>query len=123
MYSIASGPNAGRLADVRSLNLSPAAAVTADSYSAAVEIGDRAVARLTLTLVSITGSGSDAIDVVIQTSPDGTTYYTSAAFTQLTAAGAETKCFLLDRYVRAYFNVTDGGGGVSAVLTLTGETV
>ncbi len=121
MYTIASGPFAGRQANVQALNLSPGAAVTADSYSAAFELGDRAVARLTLDVTALTGG--DALDVVVECSHDGTTWYTSGSFTQATGVTAETKCFLLDRHVRAYYNVTDAGGGVSATFTLTGETV
>jgi hypothetical protein len=109
----------GRAADTQDIDLSPleGAAVTVDGYSAVLELGDRRVARLVLDVTSV--SSGDTVDVTVQTSRDGVTYYTAGTFTQVTAAGTERKLFMLDRYVRAYFDV--GGSGVSIACTLTGE--
>lgn len=117
--------SSGRWADTQDLNLNPSegAALTTDGYSAAVEVGDRAVARLRLLTTSV--SSSDVVDVTIQTSHDGVTYYTSGTFTQVAttidATWDQRKTFLLDRFVRAHYNVT--GAAVSIAITLTGEAV
>lgn len=108
----------GRWADTTDLDLSPAAEVTEDGYSDPVELGDRAVARLTLAATAATGT-DPTLDVTIQTSSDGTTYYDAGAFTQLTATGSEQKLFMLDRWVRAHFEV--GGTTPSFTVTLKGE--
>lgn len=109
----------GQFADVEPIVLNPleGAAVTVDGYSAVLELGDRALARLTLAATSV--SSGDTVDVTIQTSPDGVNWYTSGTFAQVTAPGSESKLFLLDRFVRAHFDV--GGSGVSIACTLAGE--
>jgi hypothetical protein len=109
----------GQYANTEAVVLSPAAALTEDGNSASLELGDRAVARLTLAATAV--SAGDTLDVTVQTSRDGTTWYTSGTFTQVTTTGSETKCFLLDRFVRAAYNVT--GSDVSITCTLTGEAV
>lgn len=111
----------GRYADTEEISLNPleGAAVTTDGYSDVLELGDRGVARLTLDATSV--SSGDTLDVTVQTSRDGVTYYTAGTFTQVTAQGAESKLFMLDRFVRAHYNVT--GSGVSIACTLTGEAV
>lgn len=109
----------GQWADTIDLKLNPleGAAVTTDGYSAIVEVGDRAIARLVLDATVV--SSGDTVDVTVQTSRDGVTFYTSGTFTQVTAVSAESKVFLLDRFVRAHFNVT--GAAISIACTLTGE--
>lgn len=109
----------GRYANTEPLSLSPSAALTEDANGASVELGDRAVARLTLAATAV--SAGDTLDVTVQTSSDGSTWYTSGAFTQVTTTGSETKLFLLDRFVRAVYNVT--GSDVSITCSLTGEAV
>lgn len=106
----------GRWADTVALDLSPSAPIAVDGNSSAVELGDRAVARLTLSVTSV--SPSDVLDVTIQTSPDGTNWYTSGTFTQATTTGSERKLFQLDRYVRAAYNVTGSAAAASAVGTV-----
>jgi len=111
----------GIFADVEAINLNPleGAAVTKDGYSAVLELGDRGEARLTLAATSV--SSADTLDVTIQTSPDGSddSWYTAGTFSQVTEAGSERKVFLLDRFVRAHFDV--GGSAVSIACTLLGE--
>lgn len=108
----------GRWANTLDLNLDPSSqALAADEYSPAIETGDRAVARLTLDVTSV--SDGDSLDVTIQTSPDGTNWYTSGTFTQATGVTNERKLFMLDRFVRAHFNVT--GFDVEIAATLRGE--
>jgi hypothetical protein len=112
----------GQWADTEELKLNPLeGTLTTDGYSAIVEVGDRAVARLRLLTTAV--SSSDVVDVTIQTSRDGITFFTSGTFTQVAttidATWDQRKTFLLDRFVRAHFNVT--GAAVSIALTLTGE--
>lgn len=112
----------GRWADTIALDLSPAAPIAVDGYSAAVEVGDYAVARLALTATSV--SPSDVLDVTLQTSHDGTTWYTAGTFTQVTANGTERKCFAVDRFVRAHYNVTgsESSAGVVGTVNLVDGT-
>lgn len=110
-----------RWANVEALSLPPleGASVTTDGYSKVVELGDRAVARLKLTVGA--HSSADTLDVTIQCSRDGVNnWYSVGAFTQTSAAGSESKTFALDRFVRAKYDVT--GSSVSiAVTSLEGE--
>jgi hypothetical protein len=112
----------GEFADTTPVYLTPTGGnVTEDAYGPWVELGDCGVLRGTLTTTAV--SGSDALDVTLYTSPDGTeaNQYSAGTFTQQTSATAETKCFLIDRWVRAHYNVT--GSEVSIDVTLTGEAV
>jgi hypothetical protein len=98
--------------------------LTVDGYSAVIELpGDQTVARLRLLTTAV--SASDVCDVTVETSRDGVTYYAAGTFTQIAttidATWDQRKCFMLDRYVRAHFNVT--GASVSIACTLTGEAL
>ncbi len=112
--------NGLRFADVEDVKL-PAlegATVTTDGYSRVVEVGDRAIARLTLTVGA--HSASDVLDVDIETSRDGVNnFYVSGSFTQTSEAGVQRKVFLCDRFIRARYNVT--GAGVSIPANVEGE--
>jgi hypothetical protein len=107
------------------LNLNPLVSpITADGYSAVIELpGDQTVARLRL--LTTVMSASDVVDVTIQTSTDGVTYYTAGTFTQVAttidATWDQRKIFPVDRYVRALFDAT--GAALSISLTLTGEAL
>lgn len=118
---ITSGPDAGRFINAKPLNLNPleGSAVTVDGYSAVVELGDARVARLKLDVTAV--STDDTLDVNVETSSDGITWYTSGSFTQATGVTSEQKLFMLDRFVRAHYNV--GGSDVSIAATLVGEVV
>lgn len=115
----------GRYADTVAINLNPleGASLTIDGKSAIVELGDRGVVRLRLLTTAC--STGDTLDVTIETSNDGVTFYSAGTFTQVTdALGApadQRKTFVLDRFVRADFNV--GGSGIAIATTLTGEAV
>lgn len=112
----------GEFADVEAIDLSygSAIAVATPVYSGVLELGDRAVARLTLSCTALTAG--DSFDVTIQTSRNGYDgWYTAGTFTTVSATGSESKVFLLDRFVRAMFDGTDAGGGISYTCTVTGE--
>jgi len=110
----------GRYADTTDANLNPlsGATVTVDGYSQVLEMGDRATARLNLKTTAVTGSGA-VLDVTVQTSKDGVTWYTSGTFTQVANTVDTTwdqrKIFTIDRFVRALFDVT----GTTPVITVT----
>src|SRR5690349_6963260 len=111
----------GRYANTADVTLNPleGAALTVDGKSQVVELGDRGVLRLRLLCTSV--SAADTLDVTVETSRDGVTWYSAGTFTQVTDAAQQDqrKVFAVDRFVRADFNV--GGTGVSIACTLTGE--
>lgn len=95
---------------------------TAQAASAngdALELGRNrsCIARLAVTAVST----SDTLDVKMQGSADGTTWYDIVAFTQATGATTETKTFVGGRYIRPVFTV--GGSGISITSSVTLEAV
>lgn len=110
----------GRFADTQDLTLFPSATKTATATGDAVETGDRRVARLKLDVTAASGT-SPTLDVDVETSRDGSTWYTSGSFTQATAVGGEEKLFMLDRFVRA--KATIGGTTPSFTFSVAGETV
>jgi hypothetical protein len=122
MHTIASGQFAGRQSGCEDIDLSPAAALTADITSSVLELGGPKPCRLTLNVSSV--SASDTLDLTIQGSEtnDFSTsgeYRTLATFTQVTAAGKQTLSFVGARFIRANYNVT--GTDVSIPCTLKGE--
>lgn len=83
---------------------------------AAVEVGDRGTARLLLDVTVGTGT----LDVAIQTSFDGVTWRSVAAFAQATGVTSERKSFSgLDRFVRAVATIGTG----PFTFSVTGEAV
>jgi hypothetical protein len=111
---------AGRYADTTDLNFNPAAALTASATTNGVELGDKGVGRLTLNVTAASGT-SPTLDVTVQCSRDGVTWYDSGTFTQSTGVNTQRKIFLLDRFVRAKYVVA--GTSPSFTFTLTGEAV
>lgn len=109
----------GRYADVESIKLNPLEGqLTQDGYSPVIELGDRRILRLELDVSAV--SDSDTLDVEIQCSADGKTgWYPVGSFTQATDVTNERQVVMLDRFVRAFFNV--GGSGVAIDCTLVGE--
>lgn len=110
-----------RYIDTLDINLDPEEGqLTTDGYSAnTYEMGEKRVVCLTLDATAV--SSADTLDVTIQTSRDGTTWYSAGAFTQVTSIGSESKIFVVDRYLRAHFDVT--GSDVAIDCTLRGEAV
>jgi hypothetical protein len=107
----------GGYADVMQVSFLDLAARSVDTTSEAVELGDRASARLTLTTTAVSGT----LDVTVQTSADNVTYRSAGAFTQATGATSERKAFgPLDRFVRI---LADLSGGGSATFSVAGELV
>ena len=108
----------GRWANTQALVLAASAARTATGNGSAVEIGDKAVARLLLDVTARTGT-TPTLDVTIQTSYDGTTWRNAGTFTQATAVGQQRGSFMLDRYVRAAWTI--GGTTPNFTFSIAGE--
>ena len=89
-----------------------AAAIAATGTTDSFYMGDCGTLRCSLTATSVSGT-SPTLDTVVQTSPDNSTWYSAGSFSQVTAAGAERKCFAVDRYVR--FSHTIGGSSTPTV--------
>lgn len=113
-----------RKARVVPLDLNPlvGSTVTVDGYSRVYELGDASILRVHQAVATV--STDDTLDTVIQTSKDGTTWYTAGAFTQVTAdAASEYKDVPVNRFVRLLFNV----GGAAAIsiggVVITAEAV
>jgi uncharacterized cupredoxin-like copper-binding protein len=109
----------GRFVYEEDIDLSPAAAVTADAQSRVLEMGHLHTMFLELVVSAITAS--DTLDVTIQGSEDGTNWFTLGTFTQVSATGTQRKSFPTAKQVRADFNGTDAGGGMSFTFTLRGK--
>ena len=109
----------GRYADTEPLVLKPLAAETASTEGPAVEVGDRRVARLTLNATADTAGTT--LDVDVETSSDGETWYVAGSFTQVGAAtpASEQKLFMLDRFVRYNSTIV----GTSYTYSVSGEAV
>lgn len=113
--------SAGEYVDSVSLNLNATegTTVTTDGYSAVIELGHRRTVAAVLTVTSV--SSSDSLDVTIETTDDGTNWYTCCTFTQATGATTERKVFVAGRKIRANYNVT--GASISIVCALAAEAV
>lgn len=110
----------GRYIPLNNLDLSPAAALTEDANSAAVELGGPRGVALTLDVTSV--STDDTLDVTIQASATGAfagEQRTVATFTQVTDVTSQRLSFVGDRFIRANYDVT--GSSVSISCTLKGE--
>lgn len=120
-YNIGSGKFIGRYSGCDDINLSPSAALTADTTSNVLELGGPKPCRLTLAVSTV--STSDTLDVTIQGSDTNdftNDVRTLATFPQVSAADAkQSLSFLGARYIRANYNVT--GSDVSITCTLKGE--
>lgn len=108
--------------DSRDVVLHPSAARTATANGTVVEeTGRRRTLALVLAITAASGT-SPTLDVVVQTSRDGSTWYTAGAFTQATTTGTQRKTFALDRYVRLQWTI---GGSDTPTFTFSasGELV
>lgn len=108
----------GRWAATHALTLAASAARTATASGVAVEVGDKGTARVLLDVTARSGT-TPTLDVVIQTSHDGTAWRTAHTFTQATAAGQQRASFTIDRFVRATWTV--GGTTPSFTFSIKGE--
>lgn len=104
-------PSDSAMLERRALSLA-SSAIAATGATDSFYVGDCGVLRATLTCTAVSGT-SPTLDTVVQTSPDGSTWYSAGAFTQVTGAGAERKCFAVDRWVR--FSHTIGGSSTPTV--------
>jgi len=109
----------GKWADTRDVDFSPPAALDADALSVVIELGDRGTLRLVLDVTAV--SSADTLDVAIETSREGVTWYSAGTFTQVTAVSTQRKTFVIDRFIRANYDV--GGSAISIAFTLKGEAV
>lgn len=111
----------GRSADTLALSLHDSAARTATGTGSSYELGDRGVLRLLLDVTAASGT-SPTLDVAVETSYDGSTWRSVAAFAQKTAAGTERKSFSgCDRFVRITYTI--GGTTPSFTFSVSGEAV
>jgi hypothetical protein len=110
----------GRWADTQELVFANALAVSGNTDGTAQELGDKGVARLTLT-ASAVGAGT-TVTVYVETSKDNSSFRNVGNFTGLAAPGTEIKSFSgLDRWVRIRYAFV--GGTTTATLTVSGEAV
>lgn len=109
----------GQHADIDPVTLHASAARTASGQGPAVAVGDRGVLRLLLDVTAATAPTS--LDVVVETSYDGSTWRSLGAFAQRTAAAqSERKSFSgCDRYARVNYTIV----GTSFTFAVTGEAV
>lgn len=113
--------SSGRWADTLDLAVEASSAKTATGASAAIEVGDRGVARLTLGVTAASGT-TPTLNVTMQTSADGTTWRSLGTFAQKTAVGTERASFVgVDRFMRASWVI--GGTTPSFTFAITGEAV
>lgn len=82
---------------------------TAETYnSAVVNVGQLTEAEIFMDVTAETATAT--LNVTIQTSPDGTTWYTHTALTEITAAGQYVKRIsIIGHYLRTV-NVVAGAG-------------
>lgn len=115
-YHIATGAEAGRYADVEALAFYIPAEQSADGASNVLELGDRRVLRLVLDATAVDGE-APTLDVTVECSADGATWYTAGAFTHLAAPGSERIVCPADRFARIAWDVGgEDAGGVGAVV-------
>ena len=95
----------GHFVDSRDITLHPSAARTASGNGSVVEeTAHRRTLALILAITAVSGT-NPTLDVTVQTSRDGSTWYTAGPFTQATATGTQRKVFALDRYVRLAWTI------------------
>ena len=113
-------------ADTEDIVLAPLALRgDAEATGTELELGDRATVRLALTVTA--KAGTPTLDVTIETSHDGVTWYEAGAFDQLSDPAVTTPLvvrgvFAVDRFVRAKWEV-GGSDTPSLTFSLDGEAV
>jgi hypothetical protein len=113
-------PTTGEHQSYDTITLKASGSETASTNGAAVFVGDKGTLRLTL---DVTVDNGTTLDVVIQTSMDGTTWRAMnpvAAFAQIGIVGSERKCFPgCDRYARYVSTIV----GTAFTYSIIGEAV
>lgn len=103
------------------LTLKASAAQTVSTVGATVAVGEHGVARLTLAVTAATGT-TPTLDVVVETSQDGTTWRSLGSFAQKTIVASERKSFSgCDHYIR--YNATVAGTTPSFTYSVVGSGV
>jgi len=114
-------------ADTEDIVLAPLALRgDAQATGTELELGDRATVRLALTVTAKAGT-APTLDVTIETSHDGVTWYEAGAFDPLSDPAVTTPLvvrgvFAVDRFVRAKWEV-GGSDNPSLTFSLDGEAV
>lgn len=113
----------GRYADTLPITL-VSGTIAATAASTGIELGDRNHLRLSLVITGTPAGTNPTLDVVVQSSPDNSTWATvGTAFAQQTAAGTTYKLFgPIDRFVRVSETI-GGTASPSFVRTVSGEAV
>lgn len=111
----------GEFADTKEATLAASAARTTSADGPSVELGDRGVLRLDLTVSAASGT-LPSLQVDVQTSKDGTTWRAIGGFTALAAAGTQRASFPgCDRFARASWTIS--GTTPSFTFSVDGEAV
>lgn len=100
------------------VDFSPGAVQAATATTDFYDVGSYATLRL---VCNVTASGTGTLDLTVQTSGDGTNWYSAGTFAQKTAAAVERKVIPVDRFVRVLATV--GGGSPAFAYTLKGYAV
>lgn len=112
----ANGPVYGEL-----VSPAPSAARTTNGSSGALVVNGRNTLRLTLSVTASSGTTPN-LAVTVETSGDGTTWYSAGTFAAKTANGTERKAFSgLDRFARVSWVIT--GTTPSFTFSVAGELV
>lgn len=115
----------GRYANTEDVVLAPLALRNnASATGPEVELGDRGVLRLRLAVTTETGT-APTLNVTIETSKTGApgTWYEAGTFDEVEEeTGDFDTVFLIDRFVRAKWEV-GGSGGAAFTFGLSGEAV
>jgi len=111
----------GRHADTDEVVLAPAEVRTSTVTGDWVELGDRGVLRLDLSITVVSGT-TPTLDVTIETSSDQSVARQLGTFSQKTGVGSERKSFAgCDRFARAVLTI--GGTSPSFTASVAGEAV
>lgn len=110
----------GRYAATTPVTLHASAARTTTANGSAIELGDKGTLRLLLSVTANSGT-DETLDVAVETSYDGTTWRSVAAFAQKTGTGTERKSFSgMDRFARVAWTI-GGTDTPSFTFAVTGE--
>lgn len=106
---------------VDTITLKASGAQTVSTVGATTAANEHAAARLTLAVTASSGT-TPTLDVVVETSADGTTWRSLGAFAQKTGVASERKSFAgCDSFIR--YNATVGGTTPSFTYSVIGSAV